>query len=283
MSDGLHWYEARMHALPSGGATAYVRDITELKSAEWRYQESEQRFRALDASVRTRTQELEIANQELEAFSYSVAHDLRAPLRAISGFTQVVLERLEHGLDARNLEYVERIRTSACHMDRLIADLLRLARVSRAEVAHEVVDLSALASEIAARLQNIDADRRTCITVQPSIRVRGDSGLLRIVLENLIGNAWKFTSATEDSAIEVGAFQEDHMAVCYVRDNGAGFDMQQADRLFNAFQRLHSPTEFEGTGIGLAMTHRIIQRHRGRIWAEAEPGKGATFYFALAK
>jgi signal transduction histidine kinase len=283
MSDGLHWYEARMNALPGGGATAYVRDVTEQKSAEWRYQESEQRFRALDANVRARTQELEIANQELEAFSYSVAHDLRAPLRAISGFTQTILDRLESGLDERNLEYIERICASARHMDQLIADLLRLARVSRAEVAHDAVDLSALAVEVAARLQNSDPTRRTCITVQPSIQVRGDAGLLRIVLENLLGNAWKFTAATEESSIEVGAFQEDHMAVCYVRDNGAGFDMQHADRLFSAFQRLHSPQEFEGTGIGLAMTHRIIQRHRGRIWAEAQPGKGATFYFALAK
>jgi len=278
MSDGLHWFDARMVALPFGGATAYVRDVTDRKSAEWRLQESQAE---LDARVRARTLELEYANREMTAFNYSVAHDLRAPLRAIRGFSDIVLERSDAGLDTENVHCLERIRAAAKQMDRLIDDLLRLSQVSRRELERTSVDVSQLAIDIVNGLRATQPERQVRIHVQPDIRATGDPGLLRIVFENLIGNAWKFTSATASPEVTVSATVCKRTTIACVRDNGAGFDMRHADRLFGAFQRLHAHDEFEGTGIGLAIAHRIVERHNARIWTEAAVGKGAAFFIEL--
>jgi len=393
-SDGLHWYEARMVGLPSGGATACVRDITDRKGAEWRLQESDARFRTmadsapvllwisdqrgartyfnkvwfeftgstldrergdgwlerihpedvqrytlqaqasrsarvsfraeyrlkhrdgeyrwlldhgtprfsaenellgfigsciditelktsqaeLDNRVRARTQELEIANRELEAFGYSVAHDLRTPLRVIRGFSKLIVERQSQGLDIENSHYFERVHAAALHMDRLIDDLLRLSHVSRARLENTSVNVSLLAAEIIERLRHADPHREVQVTIRPDITLTGDGRLLGILLDNLLGNAWKFTSARSGAQIDVGLRDAN---VCCVRDNGAGFDAHHADRLFRPFQRLHPLEQFEGTGIGLAIAHRIVERHGGKIWATGAANEGAEFCFQL--
>jgi PAS domain S-box-containing protein len=225
----------------------------------------------------------EDANRELEAFSYSVAHDLRTPLRAIDGFSQALTEDYGDRLDAEGRRYLVRVRESAQRMAELIDDLLTLSRVTRSELRRDRVDLSALAHTVLATLQRLDPERRVEVVIAPGLVVDADPHLAAIALDNLLGNAWKFTAKRSDARIELGQTVRDGIAACYVRDNGAGFDMAYRDKLFGVFQRLHPEAEFPGTGIGLATVARIARRHRGRIWAEAAPGAGATFYFTLTE
>jgi light-regulated signal transduction histidine kinase (bacteriophytochrome) len=235
----------------------------------------------LEARVAERTAELTAVNHELEAFAYSVSHDLRAPLRSVDGFSQALLEDCADQLDAQGQDYLQRIRGASQRMGQLIDDLLHLSRLTRSEMHWERVDLSALAESIAAGLQASQVERQVTVDIAPGIVTRGDASLLQVVLENLIGNAWKFTAKQAQARIEFGAMQSDNEQVFWVRDDGVGFDMAYAEKLFGAFQRLHSVAEFEGSGIGLATVQRIVHRHGGRIWAEGEPGLGATFSFAL--
>ncbi len=235
----------------------------------------------LENRVEERTAELGAANRELESFAYSVSHDLRAPLRSIDGFTQALVEDYAGVLDERGLDYCNRVRKAASRMGQLIDDLLVLSRITRAEMRIEDVDLSAMASDILALLHEREPQRRVRVHVQAGLRVRGDLGLLRIVMENLLDNAWKYTRKTDEADIEVGARWEEGRQVFFVRDNGAGFDMAMAGKLFAPFQRLHSAQDYAGTGIGLATVARIAARHGGRISATAQVGKGATFELVL--
>lgn len=240
-------------------------------------------YQSLERRVRERTQRLQEANEELEAFSYSVSHDLRAPLRALQGYADLLLGQIEPPLEGQALSYVERIRNSAQRMHLLIEDLLNLSRVSRAEVRSAPVPLGRIAMEILTSLRNTSSQRGDVqIVVDESLATEGDPGLLRIALENLLANAWKYTGKTQDACIEFFAEKYPGSKTVYaVRDNGAGFDMSFADELFQAFHRLHTEAEFPGTGIGLTIVQRIIQKHGGRIWAEAAPGAGACFRFTL--
>ena len=224
---------------------------------------------------------LKLANRELESFSYSVAHDLRGPLRSIDGFSQMLLEDCAAALDTTGRRYLQTVRTEAQRMGELIDDLLELAQVSRAELSRQRIDLSRIAAQIADRLHGEQPDRQVTCTIEREIFVDADRRLLQILLENLLGNAWKFTSKRPDAKIEVFAEKVGDAAVISVRDNGAGFDMAFAKKLFVPFQRLHAPAEFPGTGIGLATVQRIVQRHGGRVWAEAIAGEGAAFHFTL--
>ncbi|MGH7439390.1 MAG: response regulator [Polyangiaceae bacterium] len=224
---------------------------------------------------------LTAANKELESFSYSVSHDLRTPLRAIDGFSQALLDDWGDKLDAQGRVHLERVLDAVQRMSQLIDDLLGLARVTRSEIRRADVNLSAVALTIVDRLKAPRPGRRVDLVVEEGVRASGDARLLTIVLENLLGNAWKFTAKREDPAIEFGRVERGTTRVYFVRDNGAGFDMRFARKLFGAFQRLHSADEFEGTGIGLAIVQRVVQRHGGRVWAESEVGAGATFYFTL--
>jgi signal transduction histidine kinase len=225
--------------------------------------------------------QLEAANKELEAFSYSVSHDLRAPLRSINGFSQALLEEYRDRMDEQGRDYLKRVKAASKRMADLIDDILELSRVTRSEMRKEPVDLSALANGTASSLKETDPERKAEFVISPNLTVRGDVRLLRVVIENLLGNAWKFTAKRDPARIEVGISEADGKRHYYVRDNGAGFDMAFSGKLFGVFQRLHSEREFQGTGIGLATVQRIIQRHGGRIWAEGEVGKGAVFYFTI--
>lgn len=259
---------------------ANIRDISERKRTQ---RELQDLTLSLEQRVRERTTALELANRELEAFSYSVSHDLRAPLRGIDGFSRILLERHADKLDAAGQDYLGRIRNAALRMNRLIEDMLRLSRIGRAEIRRTTVDLTEMASSIAIELRQREPERRVEVDIAPALTVNADSGLLRIVLENLLGNAFKFTGKKDEAKIEVGAMEKDGERVYYVRDNGAGFDMTFADKLFSPFQRLHRDTEFAGSGIGLASVQRIIARHGGRIWVEAAEGQGAAFFFTLGE
>jgi PAS domain S-box-containing protein len=256
--------------------TASVRDITDKAKAQ-------EEIQALNEDLKRSTLQLEAANKELESFAYSVSHDLRAPLRSIDGFSQALLEDYADKLDEEGKDYLQRVRAASQRMAQLIDDILKLSRVTRSEMRHEPVDLSAMAQSIADELQKSEPDRQVQWAIQPGINVVGDSHLLHIMLDNLLNNAWKFTRGRSVAKIELGVTQQDDEPVYYVRDNGAGFDMTYVDKLFGAFQRLHSASEFPGTGIGLATVHRIAHRHGGRAWAEGEPDKGAVFYFTLPK
>lgn len=253
-------------------------DVTERLKAEARILELNTNLEAL---VRERTQQLETVNRELEAFSYSVSHDLRAPLRVIDGFSQALMEDYAKLLEGSGSRYLGRIRVTTQRMGLLIDDLLTLARISRRSVKRGEVDLSALVSEVLRELREKEPAREVAVRVQPGMRAAADRGLVKIALDNLVGNAWKFTSRTPAASIEIGREHLDGAEVFYVRDNGAGFEMQYAHKLFGAFQRLHAESDFTGTGIGLATVQRIVALHHGRIWAEAEPGRGAVFRFTL--
>ncbi|MFT3720808.1 ATP-binding protein [Pseudorhodoferax sp.] len=235
----------------------------------------------LEQRVAQRTRELQALNQELETFCYSVSHDLRAPLRGIAGFTEILAKQHASALDPTAQGYLGRVLAATHRMGELIDDLLKLSRVSRDQMQRERVDLSAIARDVLAHLQNTAPGRQVELHVEDGLAAEGDPRLLRILLENLLDNAWKFTSRTPDARIAFTAGHEDGATVFTVRDNGAGFDMRYAGKLFAPFQRLHRMTEFPGTGIGLATVQRIVSRHGGRIRAEAEPGKGATFRFSL--
>lgn len=225
--------------------------------------------------------ELLSTNAELDAFAYSVSHDLRAPLRSIDGFSQILLEDHSAQLDDWGLESLRRVRAASQRMATLIDDLLKLARITRAEMRLEAVDLSGMAREIATELQGTTTERQVAFVIAPGLETRGDPRLLRVVLENLLFNAWKYTSKQPHPRVELGSIQTNGQRVFTVSDNGAGFDMKYVDKLFGVFQRLHSAAEFEGTGVGLATVRRIISRHGGRIWAEGAVDRGATFYFTL--
>lgn len=235
----------------------------------------------LEQRVLARTAELEAANDELRAFSYSVSHDLRSPLRKIESFSQILVD--EHGEHlARDAHrYLDRIRAASLHMNALIEDMLKLSRVSREQMKKDYVDLSTLAREILDELQRSEPSRRVSSYVEPGVRARGDEDLLRIALDNLLGNAWKFTGEKANARIEFVSTDHGGTTAFSVRDNGAGFDMRHADKLFQAFQRLHPAHAFPGTGIGLAIVYRIVKRHGGRIQGKGSPGEGAEFTFTL--
>ena len=232
-------------------------------------------------ALRHNSAQLLAANTELDAFAYSVSHDLRAPLRSIDGFSQVLLEDYATQLGEAGQDSLRRVRAATQRMGILIDDLLKLARVTRAEIRAEPVDLSDLARDIAAELQRATPERLVEFTIAPHLKAQGDPRLLRVVLDNLLRNSWKYTAKQARPRIEFGSVEENGGQAFMVRDNGAGFDMKYADKLFGVFQRLHSAAEFEGTGIGLATVRRIINRHGGRIWAEGAVDQGATFYFTL--
>jgi PAS domain S-box-containing protein len=236
---------------------------------------------ALEQRVKERTNQLEAVNKELESFAYSVSHDFRAPLRALDGFSASLQANYDKNLDDQGRHYLNRIRNAAIYMSNLVDDLLDLSRITRREFVKQQVDLSKLASGIVTELQEAEPQRKVRIKIAPDLQVRGDAALLQAALQNLLENAWKFSSKEAQAEIEVGRTTVEGEAVFFVRDNGVGFNMAYAKNLFGAFQRLHKVGEFPGTGIGLATVQRIINRHGGRIWAESEVGKGATFFFTL--
>ncbi|ABC29358.1 Signal transduction histidine kinase [Hahella chejuensis KCTC 2396] len=238
-------------------------------------------YENLEKIVAQRTAELRSANKELEAFSYSVSHDLRQPLRAIDGFSDALLEDCSDQLDEVAMDYLNRVRAASQRMGRLIDSMLTLSRVTRYKVESKEVNLSNLAATIFEALQADQPERHVEAVIQPGLMTQGDENLLGVALSNLIGNAWKYSSKLSHARIEFGAIDKDGERIFYVKDNGAGFDMKYADKLFVAFNRLHSPAEFEGSGIGLATVSRVISRHGGRIWAESQPGEGSVFYFTL--
>ena len=254
--------------------------------------EAEQRYlarqlaeanRTLEHRVKERTAELETANHHLEAFSYSVSHDLRSPLQSILGFSDILTEEFGHTLGSKGLQHVRRVQEGAERMSELISGLLALSGVVGAELRRERIDLTALAHEVIREIREMESSRPAEIVIHPNMRAFGDRVLLRSALANLLGNAWKFTAKCSRARIEVGhKTDEAGQPAYFVVDNGAGFDMLRAEKLFTAFERLHKQEEFRGTGIGLATVQRIIARHGGRIWAEAKPDQGATFFFTLS-
>jgi PAS domain S-box-containing protein len=245
------------------------------------YREAQDANMELEHRVARRTHELEAINKELESFSYSVSHDLRAPLRSIDGFSNKLLKDYGELFDAQGKDYFMRVKNASQHMGHLIDDLLKLARLSRMEMNVEVTDLSAIATSIVDELKAANPERETIISIQPEMMVRVDRNLMHIALQNLLGNAWKYSKNKAVTKIEFATTVHDRQTVYFVRDNGVGFSMKYVDKLFGAFQRLHSIAEFEGTGIGLATVQRIIHRHQGNIWAQGEVNEGATFFFTL--
>jgi PAS domain S-box-containing protein len=255
--------------------TSAIRDITERKQVE-------KQISALNKELKDRAVELERANKELEAFSYSVSHDLCSPLQNIVSFSQILVEEYANRLDADGRDYVQRLQASCQHMEEIIDALLALSRMARHELVMDRVELSTLAKAVAAELKQKDPDRLVDWVIAEGLTVEGDARLLRVVLENLIGNAWKFTAKRPRARIEFGALPQINGARTYfVRDDGAGFEMARAGQLFLPFKRLHDQSQFRGTGIGLATVQRVIQRHRGKIWAEGAVDQGATFCFTL--
>ncbi len=234
----------------------------------------------LEERVAQRTRELEAANEELEAFNYSVSHDLRAPLRRVEGFSQALREECEGQLSEQGQDHLRRIGKAVGYMGELIDGMLELSRLNHGELLREIVSLSAMAEAVVAKLREAEPARDVSLCIQSNIVVTGDRRLLGIILDNLLGNAWKFTAKTTQARIEFGVVERDGETVYYVADNGAGFDMAYAGKLFKAFQRLHFAQEFPGIGIGLASVARCIRRLGGRVWVESEPEKGATFYFS---
>ncbi|HET6778911.1 MAG TPA: ATP-binding protein, partial [Gemmatimonadales bacterium] len=245
--------------------------------------ESEQAALELAETRAELVRDLEHKNRELESFSYAVSHDLRAPLRRIDSFSRAILESQADKLDESGRRYLERVREASQQMSQLIDDVLHLSRVTRADLREQDVDLSSVAQLILGRLQESEPARKVEIKIRPGVVVTGDAQLLRIALENLFENAWKFTSKQREPRIEFGVTQVSGEPTYFVRDNGAGFNMTYVDRLFGPFQRLHAQGEYPGSGIGLATVQRIIHRHGGRVWAEGLEGQGATFQFTLGR
>jgi len=275
-------YESRKFpvALSDGrtGIGGYVRDVTEQRRAEGKIR----RLAAdLERRVDQRTAQLEATNRELESFAYSISHDLRSPLRALDGFSEILLEDYGENLDDAGRDYLRRIKGAANHMAGLMDGLLQLSRLNRDELAFREVDLGAMAASTVAELREHDPGRDVVVEIQPDLVAQADPKLMRSVMVNLLGNSWKFTSRHDHARIEVGTTETDHGRAFFVRDDGAGFDMRYAGNLFGAFQRLHTADQFEGNGIGLATVQRIVHRHGGAVWAEGEVEKGATFWFTL--
>lgn len=260
------------------GAVTVFSDVTARKRAE---QEVRSLNAELEQRVIDRTLKLETANKELEAFGYSVSHDLRAPLRSIEGYSRLLHEDYAAKLDEEGRVSLEKIRGCARRMTQLIDDMMQLSKVTLTELRRGAVNLSALASLVCDDLRKGDPHRSVELIIEPNLIVQADEDLMRIVLENLLGNAWKFTGRQLESKIEFGRMTHDGVQACFVRDNGAGFDARFTHKLFQAFQRLHTTSEFPGTGIGLATVQRVIQRHGGRVWAEGQNGRGAAFFFTL--
>lgn len=266
-----------------GVALQHAELLAELRIEVAERQQAQEQAQALNQGLRQAVFELKAVNHELESFSYSVSHDLRAPLRSVDGFSQALLEDCSEQLDASGQNYLQRIRAATQRMGNLIDDLLTLSRVIRSDVRIESVNLSRLASHICAELQRTQLDRQIEFVIKPGLLASGDERLLQVVLENLLNNAVKFTSKHSQARIELGTIvQEDGSLVYFVRDDGVGFDMNYASKLFSPFQRLHGMQEFQGNGIGLATVQRVIRRHGGRVWAESAVESGATFYFTLA-
>ena len=263
-----------------GQITGYVGTVTDISIRKQAEVKVANQRDMLEELVAERTAELSHSNQELESFSYSVSHDLRSPLRAIDGFSQALLEDYGDRFDETGQDYLHRVRAASQRMGVLIDALLMLSRVSRYTVERTPVGLSQLANEVVAELQANNPERQVETLIADNVQVEGDTNLLRILLENLLSNAWKYTATIEDARIEFNTCEENGETVYFVRDNGVGFNMRYVNKLFGAFQRLHG-TEFEGTGIGLATVQRIVRHHGGRVWAEGDTGKGATFYFTL--
>ena len=259
----------------TAGVVITAWDITSHKRAE-------EEIEIVYNNLLVRAFDLEAANRELEAFNYTVSHDLRKPLTIINGYCQVILAMFDDNLNPQCKKYLQEIYEWTLRMNRLIDALLNFSRLSHSELHRETVELSVIAQSVAGELQLAEPGRLVRFLIAEGILVNGDSNLLQVVLENLLGNAWKYTGKTEEAVIEFGRVEIDGRPACFVRDNGEGFDMEYAEKLFIPFQRLPGTEEFKGHGIGLATVERIIRRHGGRIWAEGETGKGATFYFTLA-
>jgi signal transduction histidine kinase len=276
-NDMLAVIENRTHAMESANQKLAAESAKHAQARETIMQLNEE----LEDKVLERTEQLQATNQELESFCYSVSHDLRGPLRSISGFTQALREELPKELPGEATRYIERVVAATRRMSQLIDDLLNLSRVSRGELIRQQLDLTEMARDVVRELQARDPNYKPDVSVWQGMTTQADPKLLRIVFENLLGNAWKFSSKKDNPRIVVGVMKDGPREVYFVRDNGAGFDMRYADKLFGAFQRLHAMNEFPGTGIGLATVQRIIHRHGGRIWFDSAPDNGASFYFTL--
>ena len=245
------------------------------------YEDAIHNLQSLNDELSQKTSELSEANKEIESFSYSVSHDLRAPLRSIMGFSQILWEDIGYSADPAIRRSAEKIMIAAQKMDSLIVGLLNLSKLTRKELIRNEINLSALAEDTISELRNSYPEHKITTIISPNIRAKGDVQLLRVVLMNLLSNAWKFTSKQLQAEVEFGVLNQNGKDIYFVKDNGAGFDEQYSSRLFGAFQRFHSEKEYEGTGIGLATVQRIIHKHGGQIWANAKVGKGATFCFTL--
>ena len=252
-----------------------------MKEHEKQLEEEVLERREIEEELLEKQTRLEEVNRDLEAFSYSVSHDLQAPLRSINGFSEILLEECQANINGEARDYLNRINVASKKMSQLVKALLGLSRASRYEINKDEINLSEMVKQIVDELMELHPDQNINIEIESNMKVYADASLLRVVMNNLLSNAWKFTSKSSAAVIKVGKTTNDREPAIYVQDNGVGFDEQDADKLYLTFQRMHGGDEFQGSGIGLATVKRIIQRHAGRVWAESRPGEGATFYFSL--